>query len=78
MKPFKLVSLTWAVRLQLIRGLKVVVQLLIKVSGVLSPVARPILVWWEAVCVICRINHSAGGHHLAVLDSQHTKGVKVI
>lgn len=65
-------------RLQLIRGLKVVVQLLIKVSGVLSPIARPILVWWEAVCVIYRINHSAGGHHLAVLDSQHTKGVKVI
>lgn len=43
MKPFKLVSLTWAVRLQLIRGLKVVVQLLIKVSGVLSPLAGPIL-----------------------------------
>lgn len=77
-KPFKLVSLTWAVRLQLIRGLKVVVQLLIKVCGVLYPLARPILVWWEAVCVICRINHSAGGHRLAVLDSQHTKAVKVI
>lgn len=77
-KPFKLVSLTWAVRLQLIRGLKVVVQLLIKASGVLSPLAGAILVWWEAVCVVCRINHSAGGHRLAVLDSQHTKGVKVI